>query len=359
MEILPPERESQSIPEAAEAPQLSPAPKIPRMFEVSPPLVVPEETWGVVDDDTIQLDTMPLEGGDVGMLQEKQAKRKAMQQKERSPRRYDEKLLVISDLQLLHETNGEGVGALLKYVKRHGKEFTHVVLNGDIIDFQQQSSFKHDNQLGDSVTQDEQVAGRWFIDFIGRNCPSANKVFLKGNHEDRYENMYANTNTGVKQYMRPFEEVFGLKDWTVLEYGQGASFEHRGRKFRHGTKGGVVMNIPKLEMERNWRATTVGHAITNRMWEFVDADGHSYISFVHAGFSKTASYDKTGDKKPSNGFGVYYYAKEGTKWIETPYQVIFSTADNTFISPEGEVYSGRGFKLREEIGLDPKTRGRR
>lgn len=314
---------------------------------------------GDEDIEPIRLPTLQvMEGGETGMLQEKKAKRSAAAQKERSPRRYDEKLLVISDLQLLHETNEEGVGALLKYIKDQGHTFTTVILNGDIIDFAQQSGFRKDNQLGDSVTQDEQVAGRWFIDFVGRHCPSANKVFLKGNHEARYDNMYLDTNNGVQQYLKPFEEVFGLQDWTVLGYGQGVSFEVHGRKFRHGTKGGIVQNIPKIEMDRNWRATTVGHAITNRMWEFVDADGNSFISFVHAGFSKTAMYDRTGDKKPSNGFGVYYYAKVGREWVETPYQVIFSTTTNTFISPEGNVYSGKGFDLRQEIGLDPRGRGR-
>jgi len=293
-----------------------------------------------------------------GILQERQMKRKAKERRETAPKRYDEKLLVISDLQLLHETNEEGVGALLRYIKAEGHTFTHVVLNGDIIDFQQQSGFRKDNQLGDSVTQDEQVAGRWFIDFINANCPGANKTFLKGNHEARYDRMYEDTANGVKQYLKPFEEVFGLDDWTVLEYGQGVSYELHGRKIRHGTKAGVVQNIPKIEMERNWRATTVGHAVSNRMWEFVDADGNSYVSFVHAGFSKTATYDRSGDKKPSNGFGVYYYAKVGSRWIENAYQVIMPANYSVFISPEGDIYDGRGFSLRQEIGLDPRGRGR-
>lgn len=285
--------------------------------------------------------------------------RKQKEIKEKTPQTYKEKMLVISDLQLLHETNEEGVGALIKYIKDQGRTFSAVVLNGDIIDFAQQSGFRKDNQLGDSVTQDEQVAGRWFIDFIGEQCPDAKKVFMKGNHEARYANMYLDTNNGVKRYLRPFEEVFGLEDWEVHEYGNGESFTWvTGRKVRHGTKGGAITNIPKIEMERNWRSTTVGHAITNRMWEFVDADGNSYTSFVHAGFSKTAAYDKSGDKKPSNGFGVYYASKIQGRWIENAYQIIFPANNPRFISPEGILYDGKGFNLREEIGLDPKRRGK-
>jgi hypothetical protein len=293
----------------------------------------------------------------LGVLQEKKMLRAKKERKEKTPKSYQEKLLVISDLQLLHETNEEGVGALLKYVQDQGKTFTHVVLNGDIIDFQQQSGFRKDNQLGDSVTQDEQVAGRWFIDFIGQHCKDAKKVFMKGNHEARYANMYLDSNNGVSQYLRPFEEVFGLEDWEVHEYGQGESYDWHGRKVRHGTKGGAVTNIPKIEMERNWRSTTVGHAITNRMWEFVDADGNSYTSFVHAGFSQTASYDKSGDKKPSNGFGIYFWSKVNGKDVENAYQVIMPANNPVFISPEGQVYDGTGFSLRETIGLEVK-RGR-
>lgn len=272
--------------------------------------------------------------------------------REISPKQYRDKMLVVSDLQLLHETNDEGVGALVKYIKDQGKTFTHVVLNGDIIDFQQQSGFRKDNQMGDSVTQDEQVAGRWFIDFINKECPDAKKVFMKGNHEQRYANMYLDSNNGVKQYLRPFEEVFGLEDWEVHEYGQGESYTWvSGRKVRHGTKAGVVQNIPKIEMERNWRSTTLGHAITDRSWVFVDSDGNVFTSFVHSGFSKTATYDRSGDKKPSNGFGVYYYTEVKGKGVENVYPIVFSAVNPRFISPEGKLYDGSKFDLRKEIGL--------
>lgn len=290
-------------------------------------------------------------GGD-SPIGEKEMKRRIRTVKEQSPKSYKEKLLIVSDLQLLHEANDEGIGALLKYITDQGKTFTHVVLNGDIIDFQQQTGFRKDNQLGDSVTVDEQVAGRWFIDFINTHCPKAKKVFMKGNHEARYDNMYLDSNNGIKQYLKPFDEVFGLTSWEVHEYGE--SYDWHGRKIRHGTKTGTVQNIPKIEMDRNWRPNSVGHAITNRMWEFVDADGNSYLSFVHAGFSKTATYDKTGDKKPSNGFGVYYWTEIGNRGIESPYQVIFGTSNPRFIGPEGHLYDGKGFNLRKAIGLDSK-----
>lgn len=275
---------------------------------------------------------------------------------EQQPKGYKEKLLVISDIQLLQETNEPAVGALLKYMEDQASTFTHVILNGDIIDFHQQSSFKADNQMGDSVTIDEQVAGRWFIGWMGSHFPQAEKVFMKGNHEARYDNMYENTNNGVKQYLRPFEEVFGLQDWEVKEYGRGQNYDWHGRKFIHGTRAGQKTNIAKLVMEDSWRPTTQGHATTNRMWEFVDADGNSNTTFVHAGFSKTADYDKSGFNKPSNGFGVYYWNEIGGKGFENAYQIIFSQNNPRFVSPEGNLYDGEGFSLRKEIGLDPADR---
>lgn len=277
--------------------------------------------------------------------------------RETQPKGYKEKLLVISDMQLLQETNEPAVGALLKYMEDQADTFTHVVLNGDIIDFHQQSSFSSDNQLGDSVTVDEQVAGRWFIDWMEEHFPQAEKVFMMGNHENRYKNMYENTNNGVKQYLRPFKEVFGLENWDVKEYGRGQNYDWHGRKFVHGTRAGQKTNIAKLVMEDSWRSTTQGHATTNRMWEFVDADGNSFTTFVHSGFSKTAEYDKSGFNKPSNGFGVYYWNEVNGKGFESAYQVIFGQTSPRFISPEGNLYDGEGFDLREKIGLGKVDRG--
>ena len=309
-------------------------------------------------DDTIILEPLPMIGGEspVGRLGEIEVKRRIRRQKESSPKSYTEKLLVISDLQLLRETNQEAVGALLKYMSEQAHTFTHIVLNGDIMDFSQQTGFRKDNQLGDAVTRDEQVAGRWFIDFVNTKFGHCKKVFMKGNHEQRYDNMYLDTTNGVQQYLRPFEEVFGLEGWEIHQYGKGESYDWHGRKIRHGTRTGK-QNIGKLEMDDSWRSTTVGHAVTNKMWEFVDADGNSFTSFVHAGFSQTADYDKTGNKTPSNGFGVYYYGEVKGKKIENAYQVIMPANNPRFISPEGTLYDGAGFNLRQEIGLDAK-RGR-
>lgn len=297
-------------------------------------------------------------GGDtpLGILGEKEMKRRILKQKETSPKFYKEKLLIIADTQFLQETNEGGVGALVAYVKDQGRTFTHVCLNGDIVDLTQQGGFRKSNEDGDQVTIDEIEAGRWFIDLINKEMPNAKKVYNKGNHEQRYSNLFLDTNNGVKQYLRPFEEVFGLQGWEVHQYGNGDSYNWHGRLIRHGTKSGAVMNIPKIEMERSWRPTTVGHAITNRMWEQVDGEGNSNRSYVHAGFSKVAAYDRSGDKKPSNGFGIYYHAEVKGKAVDTEYQVIFPANNPQFISPEGILYSGVGFNLREEIGLDPKRR---
>lgn len=307
----------------------------------------------------IEIKLPELEGGEeMRILGDKLLKRKQKEVKEKSPKSYKEKLLVVSDLQLLQETNEGGVGALVAYIKDQGRTFTHVCLNGDIVDLTQQSSFRKSNEDGDQVTIDEQVAGRWFIDLINKEMPNAKKVYNWGNHEQRYNNMFLDSNNGIKQYLRSLEEVLGIEDWEVHQYGNGDSYNWNGRLIRHGTKSGVVMNIPKIEMERNWRPTTVGHAITNRMWEFVDGEGRSNRSYVHAGFSKTAAYDHTGDKKPSNGFGVYYHAEVKGKPVDTEYQVIFPANNPQFISPEGNFYSGVNFNLRQEIGLDPRGRGR-
>ena len=358
------ERRIESAPRRATQPHrpivVTPMQEIERIGQIVHELHQIEESHTIQVPETV-LPSLPR-GGEtpMGVLADREARRLAKEQRERRMKGYKEKLLVIGDLQLLHETNQEGVGALMKYMADQAPTFTHVVLNGDIIDFQQQSGFRKDNQEGDSVTQDEQVAGRWFIDWVNQRFPNAKKVFMMGNHENRYRNMYLDSTNGVQQYLRPFEEVFGLEGWEVHQYGNGESYDWHGRKIRHGTRTGAVMNIPKIEMERNWKPNTVGHAVVNRMWEKVDSDGESYVSLVHSGFSRTAEYDRSGDKTPSNGFGVYYWTEVRGKPVESCYQIMFSATCPRFISPEGILYDGTGFNLRQEIGLDPKkrTRGR-
>jgi len=154
-------------------------------------------------------------------------------------------------------------------------------------------------------------------------------------------------------------KVGGLPPFWFQQTDEGiSSVTDHHRKIAHGHKGGAKTNIPKIMMEENFRPNTVGHIITNRMWEIVDADGNSMTSYVHAGFSKPAEYDKSGDKRPSNGFGVYYWDKVKGKEITNEYMVIIPANHSRFISPEGELYDGVGFNLRQEIGLDPGKRRR-
>ena len=338
--------------------------KFRRLAEVRSELtsISAENQNQVLENEQVIIESLPaVIGGDSpsGILGEKDLKRRIAKAKETAPKGYKEKLVVISDYQLLREACDAIIGAQLKYLDAEAQSITHLVLNGDMLDFTQQSTFSHDNERGDSVTIDELEAGKWLIAWINERFPHAKKIFNKGNHENRYDNMFENRTDGVKQWLVPFVEMFNLQGWTINEYGGGNSYDWHGRLIRHGYKGGAKTNIPKSEFEESLVPTTVGHATTNRMWEVVDANGNSYQSFVHAGGSKVANYDKSGNKKPSGGMGVYYWTEVRGQKVENCYQVIMTPKNPRFISPEGNFYDGEGFNLRQEIGLDPKpSRGR-
>ena len=292
----------------------------------------------------IELRLPELEGGaEMGILGDKILKRTQKEVKEKSPKQFSEMLVTVNDIQLLKDADQEALGAFLMYIDANKNRITHFVANGDIANFTAQSGF--DKDLASlNATNDEIEATRWFIDYVSRQLPNAKKVFIWGNHEVRWENL-VEAEKGNEAWIKTIDEQFGLSEngWEQIRYGEGQYYRWHDRIFWHGHRSGSVANIPKLELSDAGVSVTTGHVNRNMFHESVDALGNKKSGITHGGLSK----DKLGFMKKANtgwsqGFGVYYWDK---KVGEQAYLVTISHRSPRFISPDGEVFDGKGFRI--------------
>ncbi len=264
-------------------------------------------------------------------------------QREVAPRGFSEMLVVFNDTQLLKEADQEALGAFLKYVDANKDRITHIVANGDIADFTAQSGFDKDLNALNSAN-DEIEATRWVVDYLSDRLPNAKKVFIWGNHENRWHNL-VNAEMGNEPWVKTLDEQFGLTQngWEQIKYGSGGFYDWHGHIFWHGHRSGAKANVPKLEMGDAGVGTTTAHINRNMYHEEVDARGVRKMSLTHGGFSKdNLGFMRKAVTGWSQGFGVYYYdRKTGIQ----PYMVTMSHKNPRFISPEGQLFDGKGFKL--------------
>lgn len=92
------------------------------------------------------------------------------------------KTLIISDLHFPYQHN-EAITLALKYGKERGANC--ILINGDLIDFHQQSRFEKDPRA--RSTKQEFEAVRQFCKSLRDNFPKARIIFKYGNHDERWE----------------------------------------------------------------------------------------------------------------------------------------------------------------------------
>lgn len=254
-----------------------------------------------------------------------------------------EMLVVINDTQLYRQCDQEALGASLAFIDHYKDKITHFVLNGDIMDFEEQSKYSHfPEQHGQSSL--EIKAGRWLINYLTKLLPNTEKVFILGNHDARWENMLANQNIGLEEWVTPFEEMFNLPNlgWQVIKYGRGHYYRWHDRIFWHGHRAGAKSNIGKMELEDSGVSSTTAHINRNAYWENRDAFGNLRSGIAHGGFSKdNLGFVRKANTSWSQGFGVYYWYPEIGEQV---YSIIMQHGIPSFIYA-GQKFTGKGFEI--------------
>lgn len=260
-----------------------------------------------------------------------------------APVRTTEMLVCVNDLQLRRQCDEEALGACIAFIEDYKDKITHFVLNGDILDFEEQSNYaKYPDQHGES--QNEIKAGQWLLRYISALLPNAEKVFVGGNHEERWSNMLRNQTMGFEEWVRPIEEMFLLPElnWEYIHYGMGNFYKWHDRGFWHGHRAGAKSNIPKLELEEMGISVTTAHINRNMFYEYVDALGVYKSGITHGGFSKdNLSFMKKANTGWAQGFGVYFWNEEIG---EQPYSIKMEHGKPFFIW-EGKKFSGKGWRI--------------
>jgi len=312
---------------------------------------ITQEEGGILSDPIILEGIAPQEPTPIGALREKQVRKRAKELKEKSPKQYTEMLVVANDFQFLRNADDEAVGAFMQYVDANKEKITHLVLNGDIADMEQANKFgSTPDQAG--TMADEIAAMQWFISKMTDQLPNAKRVFIFGNHDHRFGNYMANKTDGIEEWVKSPEEMWGLSDWEVVPYGQGRYYKWHDRVFWHGQRAGAKAHIAKLEVQDAGVSVTTAHINRNQYHEERTALGELKTGIVHGGFSRdNLHFVKKANSNWSQGFGVYFWDK---KVGEQPYSVVLKHGTPAFIGPDGVVYSGEDYNLRQEIGLDVK-----
>lgn len=252
-------------------------------------------------------------------------------------------LVVVNDTQLKRNCDEEALGAFLAFLEKYKDKITHFVFNGDILDFEEQSLYaKSPDQIGQ--TQEEIEAGRWLIEHISSRLPWQEKVFILGNHEDRWANFLRDQHNGIEHWIKTIGEMYGLSKngWNQVKYGRGNFYRWHDRIFWHGHRSGAKANIPKLELEDAGVSVTTAHINRNMYFESIDALGHAKSGVTHGGFSRNnLPFMKKANTGWSQGFGIYFW-EEGVG--EQVYSVVMNHGNPRFIY-DGHVFDGKGWAI--------------
>ena len=106
------------------------------------------------------------------------------------------KFVVISDLHIPYQDE-EAIKAFLRFIKQNPVDT--VILNGDILDMYDCSSFDKDPDRINSLQEELNLATKFFAK-LRKMLPKAEIVFIKGNHEYRLE-----------RYLMKHPELFSLE----------------------------------------------------------------------------------------------------------------------------------------------------
>lgn len=269
-----------------------------------------------------------------------------------------EMLVVCNDLQLLRNCDQEAFGAFYRFLEDQKDHITHFVANGDITDYEQQSRYsKSPDVYGQAI--DEINATQWFFEAVARLLPHAEKVFVAGNHDQRYENMKKDQTMGVEHWLRTPSEMFRMKElgWREIGYGQGQFYRWHERIFWHGHRAGRKAHIAKIELEdSHGLSVTTAHINRNMYHEDRTVLGIQLSGITHGGFSKdNLGFVKSANSKWSQGFGVYYW---NYYTGEQPYLVVMKHGTPRFVW-NGKIYDGTGFSMNDEILRLLKATGRK
>lgn len=221
------------------------------------------------------------------------------------------KFVVLSDLHLPYEDK-EALKAVYKFLGHN--EVNTIILNGDILDMYDVSSFDKDPNRINSLQQELNSAYKFFKK-LRELSPKAEIVFIKGNHEDRLE-----------RYLKKHPELFSLDALKLPNLLRLAEFDigYEPKAYKLGslkiTHGSIVRKYSgytaKAELEKNDCSGISGHCFSEDV-EVLTPTGWKKIIDVNIGDSvatilkedQSVEYNTVKDKFVYDNYKELYHIK--------------------------------------------------
>ena len=218
-----------------------------------------------------------------------------------------------------------------------------IVIAGDLFDFADISHFDAHKRhyIGaralSKAVEGEILWGNGILDAIDCACPNAKKVFIQGNHDQRYDEYAHYEATQFAEEDRFLKNRLGLKDrgWQYVDLG---GFYKSGKLyFMHGEKtaGELFVKQAAMKYRRNVR---FWHHHTNQAFSATSpldggSNGAIEVKSVGCMCSKDPMYLRGTTNRWLNSFLVAHVLPNGN------YQdFVVNIVGDTFIVPGGKVY---------------------
>lgn len=215
------------------------------------------------------------------------------------------KALIVPDLHIpFHDR--KALKLMLKVASSIGVD--EVVLLGDVVDFYSVSQFGKDPRVSTLLTE-EISAARAFLDELDSLFPSAKKVYLSGNHEQRLENYLIDKAPGLFG-LTEVRFLFGLNQrplWTYVPFGRAQGYRVLGSELYafHRPKA----STPKQHISRVFVSSLYGDIHKIESAHAVTLDGRHLLAHCPGWLGDVSS--RVFDYMPSVpqwqlGFAVVY-----------------------------------------------------
>jgi predicted phosphodiesterase len=226
------------------------------------------------------------------------------------------KALILADLQIPYHDE-QALEVAIRWGQKHNPDL--IILNGDIFDCYKISFYKND-PLRPSF-QAEVDRGKEVVGWIGREFPSAEKVFISGNHEDRLKReLWSGSKNLAGLDVLTIPNLFDLKNlgWEYVDNNQ--LLVNEMQVFRlgklhvvHGHEVKVnysVVNIPRIYYQRCLVNILVAHH--HRSQEHIERKlDHSHEGGWSIGCLCLLGQEYSPMNKWNHGFALVEWDSEG------------------------------------------------
>lgn len=224
------------------------------------------------------------------------------------------KFIVLSDIHFPYQDD-KALKAVYKFLEQHPVDT--IILNGDILDFYDVSSFDKDPERINSLQKEINLAQKFFKKLRDYLSPIGRIVFVKGNHEQR-----------IERYLKKHPELYSLDvlklpnllglDKFNIEY-KDKGFKLGSLKIIHGT---IVRKYAgytaKAEMEKHDCSGISAHV--HRLSCYYYRTPERYLAWYESGCLCNLNPEYVDNPNWSQGFLYGYVEKDS--FAVTPIPIV-------------------------------------